>query len=176
MKLLGLSSKKKQEKFLFYAYAILIPIAVCIVTDFILKFAGIYGPNGIFVFGVVCIAALFAICVRWLYKDGRLRLSHIIVLWVMLSGTAIMASTVFLAYIGSAQIAESLSATVASTMIAEAIGYAASSAGEHIANTLTSNTGNIISVNDTPISEIIPNETDSNSVEGLENYNDGSVG
>jgi FtsH-binding integral membrane protein len=163
-----------QKLWTFIKYCVIIPAVVVGVTAFLIYVNTLYGPGAIFTFLVVTIFAIFGMCVSWLYKDGRLRLSHIIVLWIMLSGTAIMCSTVWLAYIGSAQIAESLAATVASTMIAEAIGYAAGSAAEHV----TQNMRGVVPVESDTIDNIVNDvtETVSNSEQITEEADDGSVG
>lgn len=178
---LKLAKEKRGHGFKCPLFAICVAIAIVAITYAIIMLVNTYGAEALFILTLVIIGMVFGLCIRWLYKDGRLRLSHIIVLWIMLSGTGIMCGTLFLADAGKQQIAESLAATVASTMIAEAIGYAAGSAVEHVTQNISQN--RIVSV-DNPNYSSDTNGTDIDAASSMlanidqftEESDDGSVG
>jgi hypothetical protein len=90
-----------------------------------------YHLEGVLVLGIFCVAAFWGWIIRWLYKDGRITFSHILVIWLVASGTIMGATSYFLAYCGITDTLETLSRYVMVETVAGSAGYFLKSALEN---------------------------------------------
>lgn len=68
---------------------------------------------------------------RWLYRDGRMTVSHILVIWLTASSTVMTAASYYLAYRGVTAVLETLSRYVMVETVAGSAGYFIKSALEN---------------------------------------------
>ena len=72
--------------------------------------------------------------IHWLYKDGRITFSHVLVIWLVASGTVMSGASYYLAYRGITSTLETLSRYVMVETVAGSAGYFLKSAVENAAN------------------------------------------
>lgn len=82
-----------------------------------------YQLEGIVVLVSCSAAAFWGLVLRWLYKDGRLTVSHIIGIWLILAGTLMGGASYYLAYRGISANLETLSRYALVDVAAGAGGY-----------------------------------------------------
>lgn len=90
-----------------------------------------YSLQGIFIFIAACVAGFWGWVIRWLYIDGRLTVSHILVIWLVATGTIMGMASYFLADSGSSDTLETLSRYVMVEVVAGSVGYFLKSGVEH---------------------------------------------
>lgn len=113
------------------AAALWTAVAVAGATGAVLLLRRWAGLEGILIFGVVCVAAFWGWVLRWLYRDGRMTVSHILVIWLTASGTVMTAASYYLAYRGVTAVLETLSRYVMVETVAGSAGYFIKSALEN---------------------------------------------
>ncbi|MCC8156382.1 MAG: hypothetical protein LIO54_03785 [Oscillospiraceae bacterium] len=75
--------------------------------------------------------------IRWLYKDGRITVSHILVIWMVWTGTVMGGASYYLAYRGIADDLETLSRYIMVEVVAGVGGYFVKSGVENVAAKIT---------------------------------------
>lgn len=96
--------------------------------------------EGVLVFGVCCVAAFWGWVIRWLYAAGRLTVSHILVIWMVASGTVMSGASYYLAYRGITSTLETLSRYVMVETVAGSAGYFLKSAIENTTDKIKNTT------------------------------------
>lgn len=103
-------------------------IAVTFFTIWLIKY---YSLQGIFIFGVACVAAFWGWVIRWLYVDGRLTVSHLLVIWLVATGTIMGAAPYFFVAEGLTVTLENLSKYIMVEVVAGSVGYFLKAGVEH---------------------------------------------
>jgi hypothetical protein len=70
--------------------------------------------------------------IRWLHKEDRLTVSHILVIWMVATGTLMGAASYYLAYLDKTATLETLSRYVMVETVAASAGYFIKSGVENI--------------------------------------------
>jgi hypothetical protein len=134
-----ISGMKTAKKVIVPAALTLLSIAAAtVLVLWILKHRSL---EGVLVFGVCCVAAFWGWVIRWLYKDGRITFSHILVIWLVASGTVMSGASYYLAYRGITATLETLSRYVMVETVAGSSGYFLKSAAENSIGKIKENTG-----------------------------------
>lgn len=105
--------------FYFFITFLLILFATA-ATCTILK---MFGLESMLILFVATSAVLAGWCIRWLYKSGRLTLSHILVIWMVWTGTVLGGASYYLSYIGKTANLETLSRYIMVEVVAGVGGY-----------------------------------------------------
>ena len=87
---------------------------------FLLRF---FALEGLLVFGICNVAAFWGWVIRWLYIVKRLTFSHILVIWLVASGTVMSGASYYLAYREIVATLETLSRYVMVETVAGSAGY-----------------------------------------------------
>lgn len=114
-------------------------LSVTATTVLVLWILRHHSLEGVFVFGVCCVAAFWGWVLRWLYSDGRLTFSHVLVMWLVASGTVMGAASYYLAYRGITATLETLSRYVMVETVAGSAGYFLKSAVENAVDKIKGN-------------------------------------
>lgn len=109
-------------------------LVLCFATVMIvLHFVGL---EALVMLAVILSAAFWGGVIRWLWKDGRITLSHIFGIWMVWTGTLMGGMSYYLAYRGITANLETLSRYVMVEVVAGVGGYFAKSAIENVAKNL----------------------------------------
>ena len=68
-------------------YVLLTALGTILVTAGVLVLRKYFGAEGILILGIISVAVFWGWVLRWLYTDGRITFSHVLVIWLMASGT-----------------------------------------------------------------------------------------
>lgn len=112
-------------------FAALTLVATAFMTALILWILRHHSLEGVLIFTVCCVAAFWGWVIRWLHATGRLTMSHILVIWMVASGTVMGGMSYFLAYRGITATLETLSRYVMVETVAGSAGYFIKSAIEN---------------------------------------------
>jgi hypothetical protein len=115
-------------------------LAICTATATILWILRHCALEGVLVFGVCCVAAFWGWIIRWLFKDGRITFSHILVIWMVASGTVMGGASYYLAYREITATLETLSRYVMVETVAGSAGYFLKSVVENSVDKIKGNT------------------------------------
>jgi predicted nucleic acid-binding Zn finger protein len=91
-----------------------------------------FGLESLYILAIASICTACGYFVRWLHKDGRITVSHIIAVWIVGTGTIFLLSNYYLAYRGIAANLETLGRYIAVEMVAGVFGYYGKSLGEKV--------------------------------------------
>jgi len=106
-------------------------LTVALATAAVLWVLKSYSLEGVLVLGICCVAAFWGWVISWLHADGRLTLSHVIVIWLVASGTVMGGASYYLAYREITATLETLSRYVMVETVAGSAGYFLKSAIEN---------------------------------------------
>lgn len=91
-----------------------------------------YGLEGVVVLVVAGTAAFWGWVIRWLWRDGRITLSHILVIWMVATGTLLGGASYYFAYRGIDANLETLSRYIMVEVVAGIGGYFIKSGVEYV--------------------------------------------
>lgn len=91
-----------------------------------------YGLEAAVVLVVAGTAAFWGWVIRWLWKDGRITLSHILVIWMVATGTLLGGASYYFAYRGIDANLETLSRYIMVEVVAGIGGYFIKSGVEYV--------------------------------------------
>ena len=84
------------------------------------------------ILGIIGVAVFWGWVLRWLYTDGRITFSHVLVIWLMASGTVMGGASYYLALRGITDTLETLAHYVMVETVAGSAGYLAKSTMENV--------------------------------------------
>lgn len=113
--------------------AVLTLVVVLIVTASVMYILRHWGLEAALVLVVAGTAAGWGWVLRWLWVDGRITLSHILVIWMVWTGTILGGASYYLAYRGVTADLETLSRYVMVEVVAGVGGYFVKSGVEFVA-------------------------------------------
>ena len=113
-------------------YVLLTALGTALVTAGVLLLRKYFGAEGILILGIVCVAVFWGWVLRWLYTDGRIAFSHVLVIWLMASGTVMGGASYYLALRGITDTLETLAHYAMVEMVAGSTGYLAKSTMENV--------------------------------------------
>ena len=122
-------------------YVLLTALGAVLVTAGVLLLRKYFGAEGILVLGIICVAIFWGWVLRWLYADGRITFSHILVIWLMASGTVMGGASYYLALRGFTDTLETLARYVMVETVAGSAGYFIKSTMENIMSRKADSTG-----------------------------------
>lgn len=122
------------------AGAFLTVLLVLSVTAGIMWLLRSYGLEAMLILFVAGSGAFWGWVILWLWKDGRITLSHILVIWMVWTGTILGGASYYLAYRGITANLETLSRYVMVEVVAGIGGYFVKSGVENVAGKKWSNT------------------------------------
>ncbi|MBR2266499.1 MAG: hypothetical protein IJ882_07570 [Paludibacteraceae bacterium] len=99
----------------------------------ILRFLGL---EAMLILFLVASAAIFGWITKWLATSKRLTVSHLLVLWIVWTGTVLSGTSYYLAYRGMTANLETLSRYIMVEVVAGAVGYFIKSGVENTAERL----------------------------------------
>lgn len=130
---------EKREKLRRIAvYTAMTVAGVLIVTAAVLSILRRIGLEAVLILVVAGTAAAWGWVVRWLWKDGRITMSHIFAIWMVWTGTIMGGASYYLAYRGITANLETLSRYVMVEVVAGVGGYFVKSGVENVIGTLSS--------------------------------------
>lgn len=91
-----------------------------------------FGLEAVLIAFVIGSGAFWGWVIRWLWKDGRITLSHILVIWMVWTGTILGGASYYLAYRGLTSDLETLSRYVMVEVVAGIGGYFVKSGVENV--------------------------------------------
>ncbi|MGM9608364.1 MAG: hypothetical protein ACI3XJ_12750 [Oscillospiraceae bacterium] len=106
--------------------------AVLGVTAIVLYILRSWGLESMLILFVAISAAGWGWVIRWLWKDGRITLSHILVIWMVWTGTVLSGASYYLAYRGLSADLETLSRYIMVEVVAGVGGYFVKSGIENV--------------------------------------------
>lgn len=115
-------------------------LLVLTVTAGIMWLLRSYGLEAMLILFVAGSGAFWGWIIRWLWKDGRITLSHILVIWMVWTGTILGGASYYLAYRGITANLETLSRYVMVEVVAGIGGYFVKSGVENVAGKKWSST------------------------------------
>ncbi len=118
-------------------YALLSVAVVMEVTALIVWLLQQNGLETVLVMVVTASALAWGWVIRWLYKDGRITVSHILVIWMVWTGTVMGGASYYLAYRGITNDLETLSRYIMVEVVAGVGGYFVKSGIENVATKIT---------------------------------------
>lgn len=111
-------------------------VAVLFVSLAVYAILRLLGLEAMLILFVVASAAVFGWITKWLASDGRLTVSHLLVLWMVWTGTVLSGTSYYLAYRGMTANLETLSRYIMVEVVAGATGYFIKSGVENTAERL----------------------------------------
>lgn len=87
---------------------LLTALGTILVTAGVLLLRKYFGAEGILILGIIGVAVFWGWVLRWLYTDGRITFSHVLVIWLMASGTVMGGASYYLALRGITDTLETL--------------------------------------------------------------------
>lgn len=117
------------------AWAVGTLAAVVIATASVLYLLRHWGLEAMLIFFIALSAAGWGWVLRWLWADGRITLSHILVIWMVWTGTVLSGASYYLAYRGINADLETLSRYIMVEVVAGVGGYFAKSGVENVVGT-----------------------------------------
>lgn len=133
-----LSAKKRAKLRRMTAYTVATVVGVLIVTAAVLYILRHFGLEAVLILVIAGSAAAWGWVVRWLWKDGRITMSHIFAIWMVWTGTIMGGASYYLAYRGITANLETLSRYVMVEVVAGVGGYFVKSGVENVIGTLSS--------------------------------------
>lgn len=91
-----------------------------------------WGLEAMLILFVTASGAFWGWVIRWLWRDGRITLSHILVIWMVWTGTILSGASYYLAYRGLTSDLETLSRYVMVEVVAGIGGYFVKSGIENV--------------------------------------------
>lgn len=113
-------------------YTFLTIASVVALTAGIVWLLGAYGLEAAVVLAVAGTAAFWGWVIRWLWRDGRITLSHILVIWMVATGTLLGGASYYFAYRGIDANLETLSRYIMVEVVAGIGGYFIKSGVEYV--------------------------------------------
>ncbi len=113
-------------------YVLLTALGTILVTAGVLLLQKYFGAEGILILGIIGVAVFWGWVLRWLYTDGRITFSHVLVIWLMASGTVMGGASYYLALRGITDTLETLAHYVMVETVAGSAGYLAKSTMENV--------------------------------------------
>ena len=113
-------------------YVLLTALGSILVTAGVLLLRKYFGAEGILILGIIGVAVFWGWVLRWLYTDGRITFSHVLVIWLMASGTVMGGASYYLALRGITDTLETLAHYVMVETVAGSAGYLAKSTMENV--------------------------------------------
>ena len=113
-------------------YVLLTALGAVLVTAGVLLLRHYFGAEGILVLGIIGAAIFWGWVLRWLYADGRITFSHVLVIWLVASGTVMGGASYYLALRGITDTLETLARYVMVETVAGSAGYFVKSTMENI--------------------------------------------
>ena len=113
-------------------YVLLTALGTILATAGVLLLRKFFGAEGIFILGIIGVAVFWGWVLRWLYTDGRITFSHVLVVWLMASGTVMGGASYYLALRGVTDTLETLAHYVMVETVACSAGYLAKSTMENV--------------------------------------------
>lgn len=113
-------------------YVILTVCSVLLLTVGTIWLLRAYGLEAAVVLVVAGTAAFWGWVIRWLWKDGRITLSHILVIWMVATGTLLGGASYYFAYRGIDANLETLSRYIMVEVVAGIGGYFIKSGVEYV--------------------------------------------
>lgn len=113
-------------------YVLLTALGTILVTAGVLLLRKYFGAEGILILGIIGVAVFWGWVLRWLYTDGRITFSHVLVIWLMASGTVMGGTSYYLALRGITDTLETLAHYVMVETVAGSAGYLAKSTMENV--------------------------------------------
>ena len=136
-----LSAKKRAKLRRMAIYTVTTVTVVLIVTAAVLYILRHFGLEAVLILVIAGSAAAWGWVVRWLWKDGRITMSHIFAIWMVWTGTIMGGASYYLAYRGFTANLETLSRYVMVEVVAGVGGYFVKSGVENAIGTLSSKSG-----------------------------------
>lgn len=96
-----------------------------------------WGLEAMLILFIALSAAGWGWVLRWLWSDGRITLSHILVIWMVWTGTVLSGASYYLAYRGLSADLETLSRYIMVEVVAGVGGYFVKSGVENVAEKVT---------------------------------------
>lgn len=97
--------------------------AIAVITAAIIYVLRHWGLEAMLVLFVVISAAMWGWVIRWRYRQGALTISHILVIWMVWTGTILGGASYYLAYLDKTSSLETLSRYVMVEVVAGVGGY-----------------------------------------------------
>ena len=113
-------------------YVLLTALGAVLVTAGVLLLRHYFGAEGILVLGIIGAAIFWGWVLRWLYADGRITFRHVLVIWLVASGTVMGGASYYLALRGITDTLETLARYVMVETVAGSAGYFVKSTMENI--------------------------------------------
>ena len=113
-------------------YVLLTALGVMLVTAGVLLLKTFFGAEGILILGIIGVAIFWGWVLRWLYTEKRITFSHVLVIWLMASGTVMGGASYYLALRGITDTLETLARYVMVETVAGSAGYLAKSTMENV--------------------------------------------
>ena len=114
------------------AYVVLTALGAVLATAGVLLLREYFGAEGILILGIIGVAIFWGWVLRWLHADGRVTFSHVLVIWLMASGTVMGGASYYLALRGITDTLETLARYVMVETVAGSAGYLAKSTMENV--------------------------------------------
>ena len=119
------------------SYLALTVLAIAMLTTAALVVLKFFALEGLMIFSVCCASAFWGWVIYWLHSSGRITFSHILVIWLVASGTIMSGASYYLAYREITATLETLSRYVMVETVAGSAGYFIKSAVENATNIIT---------------------------------------
>ncbi len=113
-------------------YVLLTALGTILATWGVLLLRKYFGAEGILILGIIGVAVFWGWVLRWLHADGRVTFSHVLVIWLMASGTVMGGASYYLALRGITDTLETLARYVMVETVAGSAGYLAKSTMENV--------------------------------------------
>lgn len=122
-------------------YVLLTAMGTILVTVGVLLLRRFFGAEGILILGIIGVSVFWGWVLRWLHADGRITFSHVLVIWLVASGTVMGGTSYYLAYRGITDTLETLSHYVMVETVAGSAGYLVKSTVENTMGRKSNTTG-----------------------------------
>lgn len=120
------------KKYAILVSIVLMTVATALMTMLILWILQRFSLEGVIVVGLCCVALFWGWVIRWLHTTGKLTMSHILVIWMVATGTVMGGASYYLAYRGITATLETLSRYVMVETVAGTAGYFIKSGFENV--------------------------------------------
>ena len=130
-------SKKMRQLLLMVALSV---VGVLVLSASVLYILRHFGLEAVLILVVSGTGAGWGWVIRWLWKSKRITVSHILVIWMVWTGTILGGASYYLAHRGSSAHHETLSRYVMVEVVAGVGGYFVKSRVENVARKISSST------------------------------------